>query len=187
VGILHPEGNWFSQRVCRCVFAAQLFWVEGAPQGAITYRTNFVPPAGLSTPPEVKSAENRVQEVERRIEARKIERALEDLNKDLDEANLAFGPIDGLRLKRIRLEAGEGETGLISKYNQQRRHVRLEVENLSDEDWAVRVLDGVPYSEQDDLQVSVTSTPKPDEVAAGETETFDIKTELTWPDDKVFQ
>lgn len=50
------------------------------------------------------------------------------------EARLNFGPIDGLRLKKVRLDAGEGATGLISRYNQQRKHVRLEVENLSAED-----------------------------------------------------
>ncbi|MFT7594176.1 MAG: hypothetical protein ACI8R4_001494 [Paracoccaceae bacterium] len=99
----------------------------------------------------------------------------------------------------VRLDTGEGATGLISRYNQQRQHWRLEVENLSDQDWDVRTLDRVPYSEQDDLKISWAATPQPNEtnvddrrgilgwdltLAAGKKQTIDIHTELTWPDGK---
>ena len=39
----------------------------------------------------------------------------------------------------------------------------LVVENLGDEVWPVRMLDQVPYSEQDDLEISFTATQMPDE------------------------
>ncbi|WP_146346241.1 mucoidy inhibitor MuiA family protein [Falsiphaeobacter marinintestinus] len=119
------------------------------------------------------------------------------------EADIPFGPIQELRLSAINVEAGEGETGLFTKSNEQRKHRRLEIENLSStETYDVRVLDNVPYSEQDDLVIDWQASPPPDEenvddmhgvlawditVAPGETKVIDLRTQLSWPEDKVLK
>lgn len=118
------------------------------------------------------------------------------------EARLPFGPIDQLRIRSVNLETGEGEAGLLSKYSELRGHTRFEVENLSDRIWDVRVLGRVAYSQQDALEMTWEATPSPDEtnvddkrgilgwdvtVAPGKTETVEIKTRLTWPEDKILR
>lgn len=70
------------------------------------------------------------------------------------EADLSFGPIDGLRLTRTIIDRSEGDRGVIAKSNALSEHVRIKVENLTGEAWPVRLLDHVPYSEQEDLRIT---------------------------------
>lgn len=117
-------------------------------------------------------------------------------------AKLGFGPIEELRLASVPLERGEGETGILSSYSELRRHVRLEIENLSDQSWDVWVLDRVPYSEQDALEIDWETRPAPDEVDVenrrgvlgwsltvppNATETIELRTRLTWPEGKILR
>lgn len=78
------------------------------------------------------------------------------------ETEIGFGPIDGLQLKRIMPERSEGRAGLIGRSYQQDEQLRIEVENLTAESWPVRLLDRVPFSEQDSLSISWSADPKPD-------------------------
>lgn len=75
------------------------------------------------------------------------------------EADVGFGPIDGLRLTRRIPDRSEGERGLLSSRNQIDELAILTVENVTGRPWPVRVLDAVPYSEQDDLEVTWTASP----------------------------
>lgn len=114
-----------------------------------------------------------------------------------DEAELSFGPIDGLRLTRTVLDRNEGDRGILSKSNALSEEVRIEVQNLTGESWPVELRDHVPYSEQDDLLIRWSATPKPDEetvedkrgvlawrfdLPAGDTKTVSLSHTIEWPD-----
>jgi uncharacterized protein (TIGR02231 family) len=118
------------------------------------------------------------------------------------DLRLGFGPIDGLVLKRIVPERVEGDRGVISRSNQETETALLTIENLTAEPWPLRVLDRVPYSEQEDLVISYRATPAPTDtdvdgkrgvlawesmLAAGSTQTIRLETTLTWPIDQVLQ
>jgi uncharacterized protein (TIGR02231 family) len=112
---------------------------------------------------------------------------------DLD---VGFGPLDGLRLTRITPDRSEGDRGVFSSSNQLVERTVLTVENLTGQDWEVLLRDAVPYSEQDDLQISLTAAPEatrrdPDgargivewdlSVPAGAKQEVVMETTLRWP------
>lgn len=77
------------------------------------------------------------------------------------KSEIFFGPIEGLRLKRIVLDRNEGDRGIIARSNETRESVRLEVENLTERAWSVSLRDAVPYSEQTDLKIEWQAAPAP--------------------------
>ncbi|KIC40437.1 hypothetical protein RA27_14190 [Ruegeria sp. ANG-R] len=114
-----------------------------------------------------------------------------------EEVEMGFGPIHGLTLKRDILNRSSGDVGLISRSNESVEHAQIEVKNLTNESWTLRLLDRVPYSEQDDLEINWTADPKPLEVdvanqrgilawnfdlTPGQTETIKLETTLGWPE-----
>jgi uncharacterized protein (TIGR02231 family) len=118
------------------------------------------------------------------------------------EAEMAFGPVDGLRVSRRVQDRGEGEQGIIRRSSRLTENVVIEVENLTDAAWPLRVIDRVPVSEQDALDISWQADPSPSEqdvdgergilawefdLPAGDTRTIRLDTELTWPEDKVLR
>lgn len=118
------------------------------------------------------------------------------------EAELAFGAIEGLRLTRDMPVRAEGERGLIVSSNQSEEVAVLEVENLTDEAWDLRLMDLVPYSEQEDLEITWTADlPVTEEnvdgqrgimawdfpLAAGEKKAITLTTTIAWPDGMVLQ
>ncbi|WP_322867634.1 mucoidy inhibitor MuiA family protein [Aquicoccus sp. G2-2] len=117
------------------------------------------------------------------------------------EATLAFGPIEGLTLNRVSTR-NEGDRGVLSKSNELTEKVRIEVKNLTGESWPLRVLDQVPYSEQEDLVITWNAKPRPDEtdvddkkgvlawdstINAGETQVLNLNYSLEWPDGKLLR
>lgn len=113
------------------------------------------------------------------------------------EAKIAFGAIEGLQLKRDMPQRSEGDRGLITSSTERTETAVLEVENLTDEAFVVHVEDGVPYSEQEDLEIEVAATPAPSEtnvdgrlgvlawevnVAPGETAQITLTHTLRWPE-----
>lgn len=118
------------------------------------------------------------------------------------EAELAFGPIEGLRLTRVVLGRNEGDRGVITRSNELTEEVRIEVENLTAEAWPLRVIDRVPYSEQEDLEISWTASPRATEtdvddrrgvlawefdLPAGATRTIKLDHRLEWPEGMVLE
>lgn len=118
------------------------------------------------------------------------------------DAQLFFGPIDGLRLTRTVEDRAEGDRGVISKSNRTSEVVRIEVENLTGEVWPLRVVDRVPYSEQEDLEITWQATPRPTEervddkrgvlawtfeLGAGETQEIRLEHTMEWPDGMVLR
>ena len=96
----------------------------------------------------------------------------------------------------------EGDTGFITTARQIDEVAVLEVENLTDRAWDVRLMDLVPYSEQTDLEISYVAEPAPSEVdvdgkrgilawdfriAAGETTSVTLSHTINWPEGQVLQ
>ncbi len=119
-----------------------------------------------------------------------------------DEIKMAFGAIEGLRLKRHILEKQEGDRGFISKSNEMTESVRIEIENLTDQSWPLWILDQVPVSEQEDLKVEWESSLKPTEenvdhkmgvlgwdvsLAPGKRQEIQLDYSLSWPEGHVLQ
>lgn len=116
------------------------------------------------------------------------------------KAELPFGPIEGLRLTRTVPDREEGGSGLIRKSNDLTETAKIAVENLTAEPWAIRLLDRVPYSEQEELKINWQADPRPAQtdvdgqrgilawefdLAANATQTITLEHEMKWPEDKV--
>lgn len=119
-----------------------------------------------------------------------------------EESEVGFGPIRGLQITRNVLSRREGERGMISRSNQQMQRVEIEVQNLTGQSWPLRLVDRVPYSEQDDLVVSWKSSPAVSEenvekqrgilawefeVGAGEERNVSLETTFEWPEGMVLR
>lgn len=119
-----------------------------------------------------------------------------------DTLRLGYGAIDGLRLKRVIPQANEGDRGLITKSNERTETAEITVENLTGKPWALRVIDRVPYAEQEDLQITHAATPPATQtdyddkrgvlawefdLAAGATQAIRLETKMRWPADQVLQ
>jgi Domain of unknown function (DUF4139) len=115
---------------------------------------------------------------------------------------MAFGAIEGLRLTRDMPNRLEGDSGIIVTSNQIEESATLKIENLTDESWPVRMLDQVPYSEQEDLEVTVSADPAASEtdvdgkrgvlawdfdLAPGEMREITLDHSLSWPEGMVLQ
>ncbi len=118
------------------------------------------------------------------------------------ETDLGFGAIATLRVKREMPKRAGGETGVFTSANQQTESAVITVENTGTEAWRLRILDQVPYSEQDDLEVEVTASPEPTEtdvdgqrgilawefdLSAGGKQSITLEHSLTWPEGMVLQ
>jgi uncharacterized protein (TIGR02231 family) len=118
------------------------------------------------------------------------------------ETDIGFGAIETLTVKREMPKRAGGETGVFTSSNQQTESAVITVENTGTEAWPVRILDQVPYSEQDDLEIDVTASPEATEtdvegqrgilawefdLAAGGKETITLEQVLTWPEGMVLR
>ena len=115
------------------------------------------------------------------------------------ESSLSFGPLEGLRLTYHVLGSAEGDRGVISKSNRREESVRMSVENLTAQAWDMRLIDRVPYSEQEDLKITWRASRTPSEqdidgkrgvmawefeVPAGKSDDLELETVITWPEGK---
>ena len=113
-----------------------------------------------------------------------------------DELSVGFGALDGLVLEREMPLVSEGDRGLLSTETEQVQNATLRVRNLTKEVWSVRLVDQVPYSEQEDLEVTFTANPPPDEtdvegergilawefdLAPGAEQAVEVEHALRWP------
>jgi len=118
------------------------------------------------------------------------------------ESVLAFGRIQELQLERQVLDKSEGDSGFINRSNVQDEEVRISVKNLGSETYNLELIDRVPYSEQEDLVISYTASPEPDEMNVDfergilkwrlemkpESDvTISLSQTLTWPEGKVLR
>lgn len=118
------------------------------------------------------------------------------------ETEIGFGPIHGLRLTRTVLNRNEGDRGIISRSNENTESIRIGVENLSDKAWNLTLLDRVPFTEQEDLRIDWSASPRPTttdhndrrgvlhwdlEVDAGQTQSIILDTKITWPEGMILR
>jgi uncharacterized protein (TIGR02231 family) len=118
------------------------------------------------------------------------------------DTTLGFGAIEGLKLTRDMPLKAEGDRGIFTTSTQIEEKAVLKVENLTDETWPIHLLDQVPYSEQEDLQITFTADPQPTlqdvegqrgilawdfDIAPKETKEIKLDSVLSWPDGKVLQ
>ncbi|WP_298295212.1 DUF4139 domain-containing protein [uncultured Litoreibacter sp.] len=126
-----------------------------------------------------------------------VSRSEIDLIPAGDEAVLSFGALEGLRLDYKILNNDTGDRGLLSTSNTRKQGMEFTVQNLTSEVETVETLFALPFTEQEDLVLSVSSQPKPDEmdvekrrgvskwlieVAPGETKTVTMSVNLSWPE-----
>ncbi|MEI2685180.1 MAG: DUF4139 domain-containing protein [Cypionkella sp.] len=96
----------------------------------------------------------------------------------------------------------QGDRGIISSSTQIAEEAVLQIENLSTESWPVKLMDQVPYSEQEDLEISFTADPMPVEtdvdgqrgvlawtfdLPAGAKKEVALNSLISWPSGKVLQ
>ena len=118
------------------------------------------------------------------------------------ETDVGFGALETLRIKREMPKLATGETGVFTTSNERRESAVITVENTGAEAWPVRLLDLVPYSEQEDLEIEVTADPAPSEtdvdgqrgilawefeLAAGGKQTITLEQTLSWPEGMVLR
>lgn len=114
-----------------------------------------------------------------------------------EEMKLGFGPIDGIVLERRVPERAEGGRGMIRRATAIEQQVILSAKNLTGRDYDLRLIDQVPVSEQDDLQIAWQASVKPTEtdpdgergllvwelpLAAGETTEITVDSTVAWPE-----
>jgi uncharacterized protein (TIGR02231 family) len=119
-----------------------------------------------------------------------------------DKAEVQFGAIDQLRLTRDMPLRSEGDRGLITSTTERAEAVVMKLENLGGQDWLVRVLASVPYSEQEELVVEWTADPAPSEtdvkgqrgvlaweipLVGGQSQEIRLNHKLGWPEGKILQ
>lgn len=119
-----------------------------------------------------------------------------------DKTTTGFGALDGVKLTREVPDRSTGDRGVFTSSTEQRETAVLRVENLTDQAWKVRMLDQVPYSEQEDLKITWAADPMPAEtdvdgqrgilawtfdLAPGARQEVLLTTTLGWPAGKVLQ
>ncbi|SMR81877.1 conserved hypothetical protein [Aliiroseovarius halocynthiae] len=116
-----------------------------------------------------------------------------------DLLDLPLGPVKHIRLTYAEKDDQVGARGFIKSATSRTHQALVRVENLSGEAEDVRVFFPTTYSEQEELNVTVTATPQPSEMdfedqrgvtvwdlnvpAKGQSE-ISIKTTLRWPEGK---
>lgn len=116
------------------------------------------------------------------------------------DEELAFGPMESIRLDTILKRNAEGDAGIINRSSTRVQDITFIVENLSDEPQEVRALFPLTFSEKEDLEVEIVALPAPDEtdvddrrgvsawdltLAPGETREVEITITLDWPEGQV--
>ncbi|WP_170571066.1 DUF4139 domain-containing protein [Ruegeria atlantica] len=119
-----------------------------------------------------------------------------------EEVEMGFGPIHGLTTSRAILNRSSGDSGIISRSNQRVEQTELLIKNLTDRTWPLRVIDQIPYSEQDDLQISWSAQPRPTEenlenkrgilawdmdLTPGQNEKIQLDLTLKWPEGMILR
>ncbi len=115
---------------------------------------------------------------------------------------LGFGQIDALHITRTQPDLSSGDRGLFSKSNAQTEATVITVQNLGTTPQQLRILEALPYSEQDALAIKTTLKPAATRsdvdgqrgvtawefpLAAKATSEIRIDSTLTWPADYELQ
>ena len=114
-----------------------------------------------------------------------------------EEQEIAFGPVETVRLERIIEDQQSANGGFISRSSTREVRITLRAENTGSEARDVRLFYALPVSEEEALRIDVTATPAPDEtdvddtrglaawditLAPGEEREIAIAIDMDWPD-----
>ena len=124
-------------------------------------------------------------------------RGLFEFLADGASTDLAFGALDHLLLEWRDLSLDEGQSGVFTRSDTQGRSVEFSVENTSGEAEQVRVLYALPFAEQEDLEVDLDLSLRPDArdvdgargvaawdltLAPGARQVIRMDVEFSWPE-----
>ncbi len=113
------------------------------------------------------------------------------------DATLPFGPIEGLRLDHVIARNETGDTGVFTRSNTRTQKISFSVENLTGKVQELTAFYPLVFSEQEELEISLTVIPRPDQtdidnkrgvaawemvLAPGERKEVNITARLDWPD-----
>lgn len=113
------------------------------------------------------------------------------------ETEVSFGTLEGLRLDYKLLDNDTGDRGFLTSSSTREQQMEFSVENLFDTDEEVQTIFALPFSEQEDLEVSVSSRPNPDsrdfeqrrgvsvwtlQLGPGEKQTVRVNVRMDWPE-----
>jgi uncharacterized protein (TIGR02231 family) len=116
-----------------------------------------------------------------------------------DTFDLALGPLNGILLEKRTLEVQDGDTGIISSYNQKIEKYEVSIRSLLDYPIDVTTYTALPVSESEDLEVVLDTKPNPNEkdieghrgvvgwtlqMDANSTQTITYGWKLKWPEDQ---
>ncbi len=79
------------------------------------------------------------------------------------DVEMGFGPLDHLQLRWIDRALAEGDRGVFTTSTTQARALAFGVTNTGSEAEEVRILYATPFSEQEDLSLDLTLSPRPSE------------------------
>jgi uncharacterized protein (TIGR02231 family) len=113
------------------------------------------------------------------------------------EIEVPFGAIDAIRLERSMPVNAQGARGLIVSSTERVEETVLTLRNTGAEGWPLRLIDQVPYAEDEAIGITFSADPPPAEVDAGgergllawtlplgpgETRQVRLVTRLRWPE-----
>ena len=113
---------------------------------------------------------------------------------------LGLGPLYGLQIERQTLNVTEGDSGFLTTSNDIERSYRTTLTSTLDYKITARLLDVVPTSEDEDLQITTTASPRPSEtnfdgkrgvlawdipMSAGASTTVEFGYRMRWPEGKI--
>ncbi|TDT73685.1 uncharacterized protein (TIGR02231 family) [Litoreibacter halocynthiae] len=114
-----------------------------------------------------------------------------------DKAEVSFGTLEGLRLDYKLLDNDTGDRGFLTSSSTRVQQMEFSVENLLATTEQVQTIFALPYAEQEDLSITTSSRPSPDEtdfeqkrgvsvwnldVGPGETKTVRVNVDMDWPE-----
>ena len=114
-----------------------------------------------------------------------------------DKAEVSFGTLEGLRLDYKLLDNDTGDRGFLTSSSTRVQQMEFSVENLLASTEDVQTIFALPYAELEDLSISTSSRPSPDEtdfeqkrgvsvwnleVGPGEKKTVRVNVDMDWPE-----
>ena len=115
------------------------------------------------------------------------------------QTTLPFGVLDGVEIKRHILEKEDGDYGIIGTTNRRIEKFEIEVESVLAYDIPLTIYDRVPFSEDEDLEISTYARPQVSEenfsgkrgvnawtfnLASGGSQKIEFGFDIRWPGDQ---
>lgn len=118
------------------------------------------------------------------------------------KTEVSFGTLEGLRLDYKLLDNDTGDRGFLSSSSTRQQQMEFSVENLLDTREEVQTIFALPFSEQEDLEISISARPSPNstdfqqrrnvsvwdlELGPGEKTTVRVNVQMDWPEGQQLQ